>query len=184
MKFADVWAKTARENVMLKIVCFGLLLANIAIAGGFVKAALKEPLIIDRGGKIVTQSNHAPTDVEIKAFLRHALPMRFDSGQPIDENIFADAVVAQHRADSEELKTREMSHQILVHSFQINHDNVVVDSDRLVSLSTLKAVIPFPLEVKIMTVRRSLLNPFGLKVISIQKIDEKDSQEKEVKHGE
>jgi hypothetical protein len=176
MRFTEAWAGVAQENVVLKFTVAGLVLTNVVTAFVLTTFALKQPLVIERGGstKSVKLSDSTATKEEIENFIRQALSQRFDSDAPIDENLFVAGEVKNRLAETKEIGSRNIKQRVIVNAVNVSSGAIAVDADRIIIAGEVKTILPFPLRVMIAAVDRSVANPYGLKVAEITKVEKKE----------
>ena len=179
MRFSTAWAKTAAQNVTLKtasallgIVC----LFQLSVIAGL---SMKDPLVIERScfSKAIALKNPKPTQDEIASFLGEAIPMRFDSAGNLEDGFLALAETISREKEMGTLKQRQMAQRVLVSDVKINGDEILVTTDRLVSIGKIKSVLPLNLKVTVLQTSRTDSNPYGLIVGSISQIVEKEKKE-------
>lgn len=176
MRFTEAWAGVAQENVVLKFTVAGLVLTNVVTAFVLTTFALKQPLVIERGEstKSVKLSDSSATIEEIEKFIRQALSQRFDSDEPIDENLFVSGEVKNRLAEAKEMGSRNIKQRVIVNAVNVSSDAIMVDADRIIMAGEVKTILPFPLRVMIAAIDRSDTNPYGLKIAEITKIEKKE----------
>ncbi len=80
MRFSTAWAKTAAQNVTLKVAT--VTLSAVAVTQLFLigQLALRDLPVIERScfSKVMSAKSTSPNNAEISAFLSEALGMRFD----------------------------------------------------------------------------------------------------------
>lgn len=178
MKFTEAWAGVAQENVVLKFTVAGLIIANAMTAFALTTFALKKPLVIERGHQTntVKLSDDAPTKAEVDQFVRLALTQRFDSDASMDENLFVLGEIKNRQSEIREMVSKNIDQKIIVSNVVVSNETVSVDADRIIKVGEVKTILPFPLNVKIVTVDRGAHNPHGLKVAEVTKIEPKEGK--------
>lgn len=178
MKFTEAWAGVAQENVVLKFTVAGLIIANAMTAFALTTFALKKPLIIERGHQTntVKLSDDAPTKAEVDQFVRSALAQRFDSNASMDENLFVLGEIKNRQAEIKEMSSKNIEQKVIVNDVAVANEAVTVDADRIIKVGEVKTILPFPLNLKIVTVDRGAHNPHGLKVAEVKKIEPKEGK--------
>jgi hypothetical protein len=179
MRFSTAWAKTAAQNVTLKtaamllgIVC----LFQLSVIAGL---SMKDPLVVERScySKASTLKNSKPTQDETASFLNEAIPMRFDSAGSLKEGFLALDETISREKEMTTLKQRQMDQRVLVSDVKINGDEILVTTDRLISIGKIKSVLPLNLKVTVLQTNRTESNPYGLIVGSISQVVEKEKKE-------
>jgi len=182
MKFTTAWAKTQSQNTILKLALLVVTGCAALFAVISAKALLKEPIIIERSclSAVIKNSSTKHTDAEIKKFINISLPQRFDPNSTPLESMFTPTELEFKTQELKELKDRGMTQKIIVHEVKIDGNNIEVDADRLIMVANVRSAFRFPLKVQIASTQRSIDNPYGLKVIKIErvKIEEKKSEKK------
>ncbi len=164
MRFTVAWANVLVQNISLKFVALLLTIVSVSLTIAAVRMAFRDPLIIERGcatTAIDTTSNARSTS-EIEVFLKEALAMRFNTGVSINMNFFSSEEVSAINAEQKELAQRSMSQKVIVNSIKVDGAKALIDCDRLVSVGTVRSVLPFTLNVNLSTDSRSKANPYGL----------------------
>lgn len=179
MRFTEAWAGVAQVNVVLKFTVVGLVVTNVITAFALTTFALKQPLIFERGEstKSVKLANPAATKEEVEKFVRVALAQRFDTESSVDENIFVNGEIKNREAEAKEMNSRNMMQKIIVNRMDVSNESVTVGADRIIKVGEVKTILPFPLTVKIAAVDRTINNPYGLKVVEVTKIENKDGND-------
>ncbi len=179
MRFSTAWATTAAQNVTLKaaaaLLAFVCMFQLSVIAG----LSMKDPLVIERAcfSKALSLKNSKPTEDEISAFLKEAIPLRFDSGLNMKEGFLAIEETLLREKEMATLKQRQMSQRVLITDMKVSVDEVQVFTDRLISIGKVKSVLPLNMRVTILQTNRTESNPYGLIVGSIAQIVEKEKSE-------
>ena len=178
MRFSTAWAKTAAQNVTLKVatvVLAGVSIVQLSVIAGL---SIKDPLVIERAcfskKSIIKNSN--PTQDEIKSFLTESIPMRFDSiGNSIDGWLAIEESIAREK-EIATLKQRQMTQKVLVSEVKFENKDIIVTTDRIMSIGKIKSVLPLNLKVVVQQSTRSESNPYGLILSSISQIEEKEDK--------
>lgn len=178
MKFTTAWAKTAAQNVTLKVATVVLSAVTISQLSVITGLSLKEPLVIERGcySKAIQVKPADPTQEEIKSFLSEALPMRFDSNSYMKEGFLAIEETIARDKELATLKSRQMNQRVLISEVKFDGKDIQVSTDRLVSIGKVKSALPLNLKVKVEQTNRTESNPYGLIVSSISQIEEKEEK--------
>lgn len=141
------------------------------------KAALKPPLVIERKcySRILNGENLAPDDREVKAFLREAIPQRFDS------NTDSIAYLSQDQGFARSQEQKKMSEglieqKVLVNAFEFKDEEIFVQAERILYVEKIISIFKFNLKVSLGQVPRSRQNPYGLRLETVMQIDVKESE--------
>jgi hypothetical protein len=178
MKFTTAWAKTAAQNVTLKVATVILGIVTVFQLSVITGLSMKEPLIIERScySKVLTAKPADPTQEEIKSFLSEALPMRFDSTGYLKDGFLAIEETIARDKELATLKSRQMNQRVLISEIKFDGKDIQVFTDRLVSIGKIKSALTLNLKVKVEQTNRSESNPYGLIVSSISQIEEKEDK--------
>jgi len=126
--------------------------------------ALKPPLLIERGCitsfKSIASLDH--TDQEVEAFVRVALSQRFNSDTASIPGYLSQAEEDYRIQEQKELGSRNMTQKIIVNSVKVKDGVGIVDTDRLISVGSVRSAFSFPLSITLSTVSRTEGNPYGL----------------------
>jgi hypothetical protein len=178
MRFSTAWAKSAAQNVTLKVatvvlgvVCF----FQLSLIAGL---SMKDPLVIERTcfSRASITKNATPTQEEIKSFLSETIPMRFDSSAMLKEGFLALEETISREKELAILKQRQMTQRVLITDMKVNQNEIQVFTDRLISIGKIKSVLPLNLKITILQTNRSESNPYGLIIGSISQIIEKEEK--------
>ncbi len=178
MKFSIAWAELANQNLILKTALACLSASTICFSLVSLKLALKEPIVIDRGclSKVAKPGDTRRSSEEIETFVRMALEQRFDTNARPNPDFVTPTEIANRLQEQKELATRQMKQKLVVNSVSVDGADVTVDSDRLVTVGTIRSALPMPLKLKVESQERTDGNPYGL-LMTVVKANEK----KEVK---
>lgn len=178
MKFTTAWAKTAMQNVTLKMATLTLSIVAISQLIVIISMSLKEPLIIERScfSKPLPTKPLEPTQEEIKSFLSEALSMRFDSAGYLKLGYLAIEETISREKELGILKSKQMNQRVLVSEIKIQGNDIFVLTDRLISIGKVKSVLPLNLKVVIQQTSRSESNPYGLIISSVTQIEDKEEK--------
>jgi hypothetical protein len=171
MKFNIAWSQVISQNLILRLALFSESIVIIGLLVATIKASLKEPLIIERGcfSQAVEKSNPDRGELEIKTFLKEALHQRFDSDGAVQDGFLSKEESNFREEEQKELLSKEIKQRLILNQvIKINGNEVTVDSDRLISVGTVRSAFPFPLILIISTVNRSQGNPYGLKLMQVK----------------
>jgi hypothetical protein len=169
MRFTTAWATVTSQNVSLRLVIIVLigLLALMSVVAA--KVALRDPLIVERScySSVLETKSTAHTAVEIEAFVKEALRERFDSDATPNAEYMSVEEFKQRAKEQDELGRRQMRQRVLVNAVTKNGDVISVDTDRLISVGSIRSAFPFPLTLNVSSVSRSQANPYGLVLVKI-----------------
>jgi hypothetical protein len=173
LKYTEAWASVVQQNLNLKRVTILFAVLSLILSIVALKLAAKDVLVLERGcfTKATVTVNDKHTTEEIDAFLKEALPQRFNSTmQPTDGYLSSEEMKLRDQ-EQKELKSRNMSQLIAVRSVLESAEGFVVDADRLIAVGEVRSALRFPLKVRVESKARSLSNPYGLLLSSVQTVD-------------
>lgn len=178
MKFTTAWAKTAAQNVTLKVATVILGAVTVSQLSVIMGLSMKEPLIVERGcySKTLAAKPADPTQQEVESFLSEALSMRFDSNGYLKEGFLAIEETIARDKELAALKLRQMNQKVLISEIKFDGKNIQVFTDRLVSIGKVKSALTLNLKVTVQQTNRSESNPYGLIVSSISQIEDKEDK--------
>lgn len=179
MKFTTAWVKIAMQNVTLKMATLTLSIVAVVQLSVIVTMSLKEPLIIERScfSKPLSTKPSDPTQEEIKSFLSEVPSMRFDSAGYLKESYLG--AIEETISREKELGiliSKQMNQRVLVSEVKIQGNEILVLTDRLISIGKVKSVLPLNLKIVIEQISRSESNPYGLIISSITQIEDKEEK--------
>src|SRR5262249_10838507 len=94
---------------------------------------------------------------------REALAERFNSENALGIALLSPEERAIRESEQEELKRQEMRQVVLVSSLKLESSGVaLVETDRLITVGSIRSVLRFPLRVQIERISRTRENPYGL----------------------
>ncbi|RYZ78463.1 MAG: hypothetical protein EOP06_29035 [Proteobacteria bacterium] len=136
---------------------------------------MKDPLLIEREcfSRAVYSRNAKPTEDEIRAFLKEALPMRFNTEGTIKDGFLAINETMLREKDLSTLAQRQISQKVLVDEIKIDPKLITANLDRVVSVGKIKSVLPLILIITVQETTRSENNPYGLIITSIDQPEDK-----------
>jgi hypothetical protein len=169
MRFSVAWAKTAAENVTLKVATITLAVVVVAELTMIAGLAVKDPLIIERAcfSRVLAGKHATATAEEIKSFLTEAITIRFDSGVQLKEGYLAIAETLSRERELAALAQRQMTQRVFVTKIDMDPKKIIVTADRLISVGKIKSVLPLVIQVTVLETDRSEVNPYGLIISSI-----------------
>jgi hypothetical protein len=153
----------------MMVVAFSFVTALLAY--GLVTLSLKEPLLIERG--CITEAIKAGesgkrTEGEVQSFIREAASQRIDSDKDATVLLSEDEK-KQKISEQVELKKRNLAQRLIVETISMNvpsGNEATLHGVRLFSIGELRSAVRVLLILKIATVPRSELNPWGLLLVS------------------
>jgi len=172
MKFVQAWVEIARQNLTLKVVTVSLSTVLVALAFTTTKLALKAPLLIDRGcisRAVDPSADKQRSTAEIEAFLREAVPMRFNTDAIVKPEFLSADETKFREQEQDALKHREMGQKVIVNSVKVDGGSAIIDADRVISVGKIRSALPLPLTVSLTSIARSEGNPYGLMVNQFSK---------------
>jgi len=181
MRFTTAWAKVAAQNVSLKVATILLALVTVCQLGVIASIASKDALVVERGcfSKTTGAKASDPTQDEIRAFLNEALPLRFDSSAYIKNGFLSIEELTAREKEQAALKERQMLQKILVGDVQFANKEILVSTDRLISIGKVKSALPLALKVTIQQTNRTESNPYGLILTSVNEFKEQKDEVKQ-----
>lgn len=178
MKFSTAWAKTAAQNVTLKVAT--VILAVVSVVQLFVIAGLasRDLPVIERGcfSRALQTKPQDPTKNEIEAFIIEALPMRFDSNGYLKDGFLSIEEAVSREKEQATLKQRQIFQKIVFQDVKHNGKDVFVTADRLLSVGKIKSALTLNLKVTLQQSNRTESNPYGLILSSVSQIEEKEDK--------
>ncbi len=180
MKFTVAWAKTAAQNVTLKIATITLSIIACVQLVVISITATKTPLIIERScfSKKMQIENSQITKDEISAFLNESIPMRFDSNGSLKPGFLALDESIQREKEINILKSKQMNQKILINDIKFQDSDILVFADRIISIGKIKSVLALNIKVSVQQTTRNELNVYGLILNSVNQIEEKEDKGK------
>lgn len=136
---------------------------------------MKDPIIIERGceSKIAEIQSANQTKVEIENFIKIAMSARFDSQLKNDPAIYlTEGLQTARMKEQSELKNKGIDQRVIVRSIKLENDRYFVEADRLISIGKVRTAVPLDLTVSISSKVRSVSNPYGLILTSVDQIKE------------
>jgi hypothetical protein len=182
MKFTTAWATTQSQNIVLKMALLLITGCAVVFATIAAKALLKEPLLIERSclTQIIEDSSTKHTDDEISQFIASSMGQRFNPSETPIQSMFSPKEIEFKTQELKELKDRGMDQKIIIHTTKVSGNDVEIDADRLIMVGNVRSAFRFPLKAKIASTQRSLDNPYGLKVVKVERVqtEEKKNEKK------
>ena len=178
MKFTTAWAKTAAQNVTLKVAT--VVLAIVAVVQLFVISGLatRDLPVIERGcfSRPLQTKPIDPSKTETEAFLIEALPMRFDSNGYLKEGFLSLEETVSREKEQTTLNQRQILQKIIIQDVKIDGKDILVTADRLLSVGKIKSAISFNIKVVVQQSNRTESNPYGLIISSVSQIEDKETK--------
>ena len=175
MKFTEAWSKIVSENSILKftIVCLSTLTLFLGISS--MKLALKDPIVVERScfAKAANLGDGKRSSQEIESFLKEALSQRFDTALQSSLGYVSSDELTLRDKEQKDLQSRKLVQKVILNGVQIGEKGILVDLDRLISVGDIRSAFKFPVAVKIETISRSDVNPYGL-ILTEVKISSKE----------
>lgn len=176
MRFAAVWSQTLNQNVTLRFALIALSTTSLVLAACTVRLAVRDPILIERGC-VSTAANGTSakhTDREIDAFVREAIPRRFDS-RTVESRVFLSVEeLAFRQKEQQELKARGITQRVLVNETLVQGTSVKVDADRVLSTGNLRTAVAFALLLELAQTERTASNPYGLVITRVSPVKPKE----------
>lgn len=175
MKFTDMQLKEAVERSTLKmaVICLSVMTLTFSIL--LTLDLSKDAVVVERAceTQILDVKSAAQTEEEIKNFLKEAISLRFDSIISRDPSSYMvqDVFVARTK-EQDELKRGGVDQRVIVRDVKLSGNHFVVGADRLVAIGKARSAIPIVLTVQVASKHRSLTNPYGLVLTSIDQLKE------------
>jgi hypothetical protein len=178
MRFSTAWAKTAAQNVTLKVATVVLTLVSVVQLFVIAQLASRDLPIIERScySRLLHPQQTDPTKEEITSFLTEALPMRFDSVSYVKEGFLSIEESTSREKEQTALKQRQISQRVVISDVKIDGKDIQVTADRLVSFGKVKSDLAFNLKVVVRQTNRTESNPYGLVLSSVSQIEEKENK--------
>ncbi|MCJ8278314.1 MAG: hypothetical protein MJK18_15860 [Bdellovibrionales bacterium] len=163
MRITHTWANLAHTNSFLKITTICLSLTIILLGCLVFSLSNKSPLVIERGclskKVVLAETEHTPEEIE--SFLQEAIRARFNSD--IDSpHLLSVTELKKRTLEQKTLKKQSMNQVLIIEKITFDENNVVVHTNRLISVKDIRSAFIFKLRVKFAKIRRSKLNPYGL----------------------
>mgnify|MGYP001144748715 CR=1 FL=1 len=178
MNFLQEKIRIALERSSLKIAVICLSLVSLTFGVMLALDLSREPVVIDRACEtnLVKTGSAAQTNEEVEAFVKEAVALRFNSAVEKDPIAYMtqDLFIARAK-EQEELKRGGVDQRLIVRAVKLEGSNFVIEADRLVAVQKVRSAIPIRMVAKVSSKDRSVTNPYGLVLTSID-------QQKEVKN--
>jgi len=171
MKFTDFTTKEIFEHSALKLALLLLSVTNIVFFIMLVMDFAKDPVVIDRSceSTLLEVSSAKQTKQEIEVFLKTAISLRFDSTVTQDPSSYMIQDIYLNRTkEQEELKKSNVDQKMIVRNIEGKAGYFTINADRVVAVGKARSAIPIILEAKVSSKDRSVSNPYGLTLTSIE----------------
>ena len=178
MKFTTAWAKTAAQNVTLKVATVTLSIVALMQLYVIVDLNSRDLKIIERAcySKVFQAKSLDPSNNEKEAFLVEALSMRFDTQAYIKEGFLSLEENLSREKEQSSLKQKQIFQKIIVDKILASDKELIVNADRLLTVGKIKTVLPLEMKVKIQRTNRTESNPYGLILSSLSPIEAKEEK--------
>jgi len=179
MRFSHNVAKEIFDRSALKLAVICLSVISIMFAIFLALDVSKDPIVIERAceTKLLDVGSSAQTNEEVQAFVNEAIPLRFDTKPKREAGSFMiQDLLAARTKEQDELKKSGIDQRVFVRSAKIEGDHFLVDADRIVAVGKVRSAIPTTLMVKVLSKNRSLTNPYGLVLTSVEPKPEEKKQ--------
>lgn len=180
MKFSEARLKEALERSALKlaVICLSVMSLTFSILLGLDLS--KEAIVVERSceTRLLDVTSSSQTKEEVQSFVKDAVSLRFDSVVTRDPSAFMvqDLFVARSK-EQEELKRGGVDQRLIVRSVKLNGNYFVIEADRVVAVGKARSAIPTTLVARVSSKSRSLTNPYGLVITSIDQLKEEKKNE-------
>jgi hypothetical protein len=180
MRFSLAWAHIAAQNVTLKAASALLGIVVLAQLVALANLAARAPVVIERSCLTRTLAAASPQHSadEIIAFLRDALPDRFDTGAIPRGDFFSIEELGSREKEQSTLQEKQMAQKFLFENASVSEKEILVTGDRLISVGKIKSVLPLALRISLKQVPRNESNPYGLVVGAISQVDDRKDDKK------
>ena len=176
MRFTAVWSQTLTQNVTLRVLLIASSVTTLLLAASTVRLAVQEPLIVERGcvSNAAAIGSAKRTNDEIEAFVKQALPKRFDT-KGTEAQVFLSPDEYGFRVkEQQELKARGISQRVVVNEVAIEGQAVKVDADRILTAGAIRSAVAFPVTLELAQTDRTSANPYGLVMTRVSQTKPKE----------
>lgn len=167
--------KEAFEKSTLKLAVLVLSTISLSFAILLILDLTKEPILIDRGceTELLKSSSQSQTQEEINRFMELAIASRFNTRVEKEPSSYLshDLLVLRTKEQSD-LKNQNIDQKLIVRKITLQKDHFLIEADRLIAVEKVRSAIPTLLIAKIASKDRSLTNPYGLVLTSVDQIKE------------
>lgn len=174
MRFTTAWARVITENITLKVILIALSIVTVVLCVVTSQLALREPLIVERAcqTKAIQAGSTKHTSQEIEAFLKEALALRFNSDAVASRDLLSNDEFGFKVQEQKSFEQKNIKQRVIVVAVDNTKNPVVVDTDRILSVGTIRSAFAFPLAVRLSTVQRTESNPYGLLLEKVDQVKE------------
>ncbi|MBI3294434.1 MAG: hypothetical protein HYZ71_06855 [Deltaproteobacteria bacterium] len=182
MKYTVAWSQVLTQNNVLRFAIVSLSLAVIGLLVALTVVTARDPIVIERGcmSQVAATGSTERTDAELNAFLSEALSGRFDSNRLPQEGWLSSEEIQYRAQELKGFQEKEIKQRVLFNQIEkVSGQEILVDADRILSVGSVRSVLPFPLKLTVSSVVRSRGNPYGLRVLqfkSVTKPGDKDAK--------
>lgn len=179
MRFSTAWAKTAAQNVTLKVATVTLAVTSTFQLIVIMSLVNKDLPVIERGcySKIRPLASVKESKSEIESFLTESLSMRFDSNSYVKDGFLSLEELASREKEQQTLMQKQIVQQILIQEVKtLENGEIFVYTDRLLSIGKIKSVIALNLKISLQKTNRTEANPYGLILSTVSTLEEKESK--------
>lgn len=180
MRFSTAWANIAKQNVSLKVALVSVSVASVFLSIGFMKTSFKDPIVIERSCKTesLVASSIEPTVAEMKQFVKKALLERYSSEEIAAVSYLSKKLNKEKLTENKLFKKKDVVQLSLVRSVDVTKDKIIANVDRIFSMGKTRPAYPSKFALKVQSIKRTLENPYGLILVSIKTITQKNKEAK------
>lgn len=175
MKLSHMKALESMDRFGLQLAFIGSMVMTTVFFFMSVFSLSQAPLVIERScdSRVAQVLSNTQTKEEIKAFIEHALPVRFDSNLKSDPALWLtlDLNVARE-SEQKELSSKGINQRVIVRTVEVYQGRYKVEADRLIAIGPVRTAVPLNLIVDISSKVRSVSNPYGLVLSFVDQIKE------------
>lgn len=178
MRFAVAWGKIALQNISLKFATLILAIVSLSELTAIFILSSRDLPVIERScfSKVIPAKTQNVSEEEIKSFLSESVPMRFNTDAYIKDGFLSLEELSFREKEQTALKQRQINQKVYINDIKINDKEVLINTDRVVSVASIKSVLSLNLRIILQKTNRSESNPYGL-VLS-QVLEQKEKSEK------
>jgi hypothetical protein len=180
MKFTEAQVKEFFERSALKMAVLCLSVIAFTFSVLLALDLSKEPIVVERSceSRILKQSSSNQSKEEILEFVSLAIGLRFDTNPSREPSAFLIQDLYLSRAkEQEDLKRSQVDQRFVVRAVRESDGSFIVEGDRLVAIGRARSAIPIVLKIQLSATGRSLTNPYGLMLISVEQVKEEVKNE-------
>lgn len=175
MKLESHLIKEAFEKSALKLSLLVLSVLTLSFAILLILDLTKEPILIERGceTELLKTTSQSQTKEEVNHFLEQAVQSRFNTKIEKDPSAYLiQDLLVLRKKEQTELKNQNIDQKLIVRKITLEKDLFIIEADRLIAVEKVRSAIPTQLIAKIASKERSLTNPYGLILTSIEQVKE------------